>query len=316
MAPLDDTTPATRFDSYNVYRTSYKKIHNHEIEVGILVPKNLKPGKIPLLVKFHGGGLITGTALFPDWFSAWFVPFTQRNNAITILPNYRLVPEHSGDDILEDLADFWTWYNDGGVEKFLSSQNVNIELDYDRLLVSGESAGGYVALQAGLTRPKGDIKAILVQYPMTNYPRRKATETLLSMPSPPPSFIDEHMASVKPGTVVSSAVFPARVELIYGLGVYGRYNEFFGTGKHLWPITAIEDAKSFPPTFILHGEQDTSVKIEDSRAFVKKAKDVIPDAEIKLAVREGDHGFDGELKEDEEEWLKEGLQWIEGKWLA
>jgi cephalosporin-C deacetylase-like acetyl esterase len=61
MAPLDDTTPATRFDSFHVYRTSYKKIGDHEIEVGILVPKDLKPlDKHPVIVKFHGGGLVRG----------------------------------------------------------------------------------------------------------------------------------------------------------------------------------------------------------------------------------------------------------------
>jgi cephalosporin-C deacetylase-like acetyl esterase len=59
MAPLDDTTPETRFDSFSVYRTSYKKIRDHEIEVGILVPNDLKPGKSPLIVKFHGGGLVS-----------------------------------------------------------------------------------------------------------------------------------------------------------------------------------------------------------------------------------------------------------------
>jgi len=58
MAPLDDTTPETRFDSLDVYRTSYKEIRSQEIDVGILVPRNLKPGKHPILVKFHGGGLV------------------------------------------------------------------------------------------------------------------------------------------------------------------------------------------------------------------------------------------------------------------
>jgi acetyl esterase/lipase len=58
MAPLDDTTPANRFDSFHVFRTSYKKIGAHEIEVGILVPKDVKPGKYPVMVKFHGGGLV------------------------------------------------------------------------------------------------------------------------------------------------------------------------------------------------------------------------------------------------------------------
>lgn len=58
MAPLDDTTPAIRLDSFYVHRTSYKKIGDHEIEVALLVPKELKSGKHPVMVKFHGGGLV------------------------------------------------------------------------------------------------------------------------------------------------------------------------------------------------------------------------------------------------------------------
>lgn len=61
MAPLDDTTGETRFDSFDVYRTSYKTIGSHNIHVGILIPKDLRPGKHPLVVKFHGGGLVSFT---------------------------------------------------------------------------------------------------------------------------------------------------------------------------------------------------------------------------------------------------------------
>jgi cephalosporin-C deacetylase-like acetyl esterase len=52
------TIAATRFDSFDHYRTSYKKIGDHEIEVNVLVPKDIKPGKQPVLVKWHGGGLV------------------------------------------------------------------------------------------------------------------------------------------------------------------------------------------------------------------------------------------------------------------
>jgi acetyl esterase/lipase len=58
MAPYDDTTGETRFDSFHVFRTSFKKIGIYDIEVGILVPKDLKPGKHPIIVKYHGGGLV------------------------------------------------------------------------------------------------------------------------------------------------------------------------------------------------------------------------------------------------------------------
>jgi cephalosporin-C deacetylase-like acetyl esterase len=53
------TTAATRFDSFNLYTTSYKKIRDHEIEVNVLVPKTITPGKRPIFIKWHGGGLVS-----------------------------------------------------------------------------------------------------------------------------------------------------------------------------------------------------------------------------------------------------------------
>jgi cephalosporin-C deacetylase-like acetyl esterase len=59
MAPHDDTTGENRFDLFNIYRTPFKKVGNHVIDVGILIPKDLKPGKHPVIVKYHGGGLVS-----------------------------------------------------------------------------------------------------------------------------------------------------------------------------------------------------------------------------------------------------------------
>ncbi|KAF2441433.1 alpha/beta-hydrolase [Karstenula rhodostoma CBS 690.94] len=320
MAPHDDTTAATRFDSFNIYETHFKQISDHKIKVGILVPKDLKPGKVPLAVKFHGGGLVIGDALFPDWNAAFWVPFMHRNNAITVLPNYRLAPEANGADILEDLADFWSWFNDKGVDKYLASQSVSVDLDYKHLLVSGDSAGGYMALQSGLTRPEGEIKAILVQYPMTNDARRSPEDVMMGMQTPSTAWLDEKLATLmKPGAIVSSAnpVTTDRTGLSMAMNAHGRFLEFFGEDKPLWPITAVESVKFLPPTTIFHATGDSAVKFQDSVDFVEKTRSVIPGVEIRLAYgKEGDHGFDNALKEDEEPWLKEELEWVENKWLS
>ncbi|RAR03038.1 alpha/beta-hydrolase [Stemphylium lycopersici] len=327
MAPLDDTRPATRFDSFNVYKTSYKKIGEHEIGVAVLVPKDLKPGKHPVMVKFHGGGLVTGDALYADWISAFFVPLIHRTCSIVVLPNYRLIPEHTGADILQDLADFWTWFHSGGVDAFLSSQhalgadkegssNSLISLDYTKILASGDSAGGYMALMSGLTQPRGTIKALLAQYPMTNYLRAEPADSFFGFPPPPESVIAEHMATVEPGVVVSSATPPARSPLSLALALYGQYLKYFGDDEKMWPVGLVGEKESLPPTWIVHGGADSLVSVEDCRAFVDKCKG-LKDGEVKLVVREGeDHGFDAEVKEDEAEWLKEGLRWVEKKWLS
>jgi hypothetical protein len=46
------TTPETRFDSFEVFKTSYKRIGSHEIEVNVLVPKSIKSGKCPIVMKW------------------------------------------------------------------------------------------------------------------------------------------------------------------------------------------------------------------------------------------------------------------------
>lgn len=114
------------------------------------------------------------------------IPFIHRTNSIVVLPNYRLLPEHSGRDILEDLSDFWKWFNAGGVDKFLStaSPSTPIELDHDRVLVAGDSAGGYMALMSGLLHRHANMKAILAQYPMTNSLRIEKNDTFWGSPSP------------------------------------------------------------------------------------------------------------------------------------
>jgi hypothetical protein len=39
--------------------------------------------------------------------------------------------------------------------------------------------------------------------------------------------------------------------------------------------------------------------------------------EVRLNVQPGgDHGFYRALKKDEERWLRDGLAWVQAKWLA
>ena len=172
-----------------------------------------------------------------------------------------------------------------------------------------------MALMSGLLQPRGSIKAILAQYPMTNSLRREPSDIFIDLPSPPASLVKEHMETIKPGTVVSSCVPPARMDLSYVLSAYGRYLEFFGGDKLMWPLYLVEEKKWLPPTWIHHGDVDTAVSVEDSKAFAAKCEK-FGGLEIRLEIRRGeDHGFDTQAKESEEEWLMEGLRWVEGMWL-
>lgn len=236
-----------------------------------------------------------------------------------MLPNYRLLPEHSGKDVLEDLGDFWGWFNSGSVAKFLSTTTPHekLELDYEKIMVAGDSAGGYMALMSGLLHPQKSVKAIIAQYPMTNFLRMEPVDTFFGAPTPGPELLDKHITAIVPGTTVSSAVPPERAGLSYCLAAYDKYLQYFGRDPNMWPIECIETAESMPPTWIIHGGNDSAVAVGDSEKFVSRwtAREVR--GEVKLSVLPGmEHGFDIGVKEEEEEWLREGLGWVEGKWLG
>lgn len=255
----------------------------------------------------------TGTAAYPDWFSAFFVPFLHRNNAICVLPNYRLIPEHTGDDILDDIADFWTWFQ-SSLPTYLESNGPSIGLDFSRVLVSGESAGGWCALQSVLSLPDSTFKACFVQYPVTNAFPVSPDEKPFGQPIPPKEELDAFLASIKPGTILSGVTPPARNWVSMMLRAHGRWGEVFGDGKHLMPDTRVEDARSLVPMYIVHGKDDTIVPVKWTHAFVEKVKKAVPEAHVMLVTPSGEHGFDENIYEEEEPWLKELLEEIERDW--
>jgi fermentation-respiration switch protein FrsA (DUF1100 family) len=231
------------------------------------------------------------------------------------MPNYRLAPEHTGDDILEDIADFWTWFR-SSLPTYLASKESSISPDLSKVLVHGESAGGWCALQSILTEPKSTFKACFLQYPVVNAFPTLPGDIIMGESLPPKEVLDEFLASIVPGTIISSVTPPARDFVAPMLRAYKRWGEFFGTGRHIMPDTAIENAKFFVPTHIVHGKDDTNVPVRWTHEFVEKAKKVLPEAKFVVVTPPGDHGFDGTVYEEDEPWLKEVLKGVEGDWLA
>ena len=90
-------------------------------------------------------------------FSDWLLSFVTSKNAILVLPDYRLLPTATGLDILEDLRDFYTWlFKPGNLQSHLPD---GVTADLDHILVGGESAGGYLALQSALQSPSRERTA-------------------------------------------------------------------------------------------------------------------------------------------------------------
>jgi acetyl esterase/lipase len=243
------------------------------------------------------------------------IPLIIRNNAIAVLPNYRLVPEHSGDDILADISDFWMWTRNA-LPEYISSKNSSVTLDLSRILVSGDSAGAWCALQSVFTQPKHTFKACLLQYPVLCAIKTSPDELCCGEPIPPKEVLEKELAAIVPGTIVSGVTPPARDWTAPMLRAYGRWAEFFGEGDYLWPLTRLDSAEYLVPTYIIHGKDDTNVPVEWSHKFVEKARKKFPEEKFEIVTPPGDHGFDVDLCEEDEEWLGEMMGKVREEWLT
>lgn len=114
---------------------------------------------------------------------------------------------------------------------------------------------------------------------------------------PPKEVQDEFLASRVPGTIIRSATPPARGWVSAMLHAYGRWGEFVGRDRHLMPDTGIEEAQFLVAKW--------------TNAFIQKAKALFPGTILKFITQPGDHGFDAEIYEENEIWLKDLLKEVE-----
>jgi acetyl esterase/lipase len=83
---------------------------------------------------------VSGSSLFEPWFPKWLLELAVAKKAIMVSSNYRLLPESSGLDIMEELDDLWNWMN-SGLKGTLSSFCSLLSVDLDRIMTEGDSAG-------------------------------------------------------------------------------------------------------------------------------------------------------------------------------
>lgn len=130
----------------------------------MLRPKDLQPGRHPVIVNIHGGFWATAHSLFAPFFAPWTLKLALDHDAIIVSADYRLLPTANGiAEPIGDLEDFWKWFTDE-LPAILENRAAGYEVDYRRLLLVGSSAGGYFATQLALSHPD-EISAVALAYP-------------------------------------------------------------------------------------------------------------------------------------------------------
>lgn len=132
----------------------YRIVNGVPIEATILIKSSISASprvqdkKHPVMVRWHGGGFIVGHRMYEPWFAQWLLDLALDHEAIIITPDYRLLPESNGNDILSDITHFWRW-----IQKDLPQYMEQKSLprpDLGNILCCGESSGGFISVYCAL----------------------------------------------------------------------------------------------------------------------------------------------------------------------
>ncbi|MFT3870402.1 MAG: alpha/beta hydrolase [Nibricoccus sp.] len=241
---------------------TYKTVGSMAIKADVYRPPG--EGLRPIIVWIHPGGLIMGSRamLLLDECERFL-----RAGFIVVAIDYRLAPETKLPEILADIADAFKWVRGAGATLF--------DGDPKRVVAVGSSAGGYLALMAG-ARVQPRLNAIVSFYGYGDiggewYNRPSPFYATL----PRVSHQDAHRAiGVK--EISEAPVRERNAFYIYcrqnGSWPYEVVGPLPNAGPAPYAAFSVERlvTKDFPPTLLLHGDQDVDVPFEMSERMAAK----------------------------------------------
>jgi len=306
MAHSQTATSSDRFANFIITDCTYKTVNDHAIKCTVLTPKTAAAGKRPVIVRWHGGFLFTGARMFPDWWPSWYdfslsistreppslrlitpstriLDYAHHHSAVLIAPDYRLLPEARGLDILSDISSFWSWVGTSLPSVLSSSQPDPVTADLNHVLVTGDSAGGWCAMHSALSQTPStmngiNIRAVAVAYGMLDMRRPWWSEAgekhPFGAPTVPVVVMENHIKAVEKGEsprICSVGQPPERLPLCMVAVQQGLFPRLMGTEAELYPMEVLEKVEEdkAPAMWLYHGKQvccDARLKIEDTRS--------------------------------------------------
>lgn len=265
----------------------YKTVNDHPIKADIYL---INKSNSPVILLIHGGALINGsreTNIPQDRIELY-------NNADfnVIAIDYRLAPETKLKYIIDDIKDSINWIDKTGREKY--------GFDSDKLGVVGSSAGAYLSLMSGTfdRKPKaivsfygyGDIITDWYCKPSEFY----CKEPLVTM--------EEAYKCVGDKTISTGNSDRSKFYL------YCRQNgiwtsevsclDIISDKKELMEYCPIyKIGKQYPPTLLLHGDEDTDVPYVQSVDMARELDKQCIENKL-ITIKGKGHDFDGDKNND------------------
>eukprot|EP01018_Ginkgo_biloba_P024901 Gb_17665 [translate_table: standard] len=121
--------------------------------------------RLPLMLYFHGGGFVIGSAAW-SVYHVFLNRLASEANSIIISVNYRLAPEHRLPVAYDDCFGALHWLRQQAVRPLQSSDEISwltSYADFNRCYLAGDSAGANIAHHVTLRAAKTDLKPLIIR---------------------------------------------------------------------------------------------------------------------------------------------------------
>jgi len=277
----------------------YKRAGDIDIKAEVLDATGNTPR--PVVMWIHGGALINGHR---ESVPKWLVAACQSQRYVLVSIDYRLAPETQLPEVVRDVEDAVAWIYAKGPELFQG--------DGRKVAVVGGSAGGYLTLTMGFrAKPRPTALVSLWGY-------GDLVGSWYSKPSPHPVHQRIKMSAEEARKQVSGPpISDARQRKGDGGAFYQHCRQtgswpqaVSGWDPHkqpekFFPYMAVKNVtKEFPPTLMIHGDQDTDVPYEQSVMMAAEFKKHGVEHRL-VSIAGAEHGLAGAEPKKIEEAYRE-----------
>ncbi|KAK7424336.1 hypothetical protein QQX98_000604 [Neonectria punicea] len=262
----------------------YRRVGELELFADVYFSDETNSSPRPAMLFFHGRGLVEYTR---KHISPYLIQAFLLRGWAAISVDYRLLPQVNGLDILDDIQAAWKW-----IHNELPAAIPSLRIDADRILVAGQSAGGYLAYLLAAREQISETgspppRALLVLYGIHSFSHPFLnTGTQITKYPVPVELLDPFLSSSALVTTGSKDSMKAMVpsysddgQIIEGVDLSGvdlpptlpptrgdLYDHF--VKESLFPTVLGEDLRldpmlevgpNYPPTVLIHGTADRVV---------------------------------------------------------
>jgi alpha-L-fucosidase 2 len=256
----------------------YARPGGHALLLDVHVPDGRGP--FPAAILVHGGGFDGGSRATN--MSPTFQPLADAGFAWFSI-DYRMAPEFRFPEARDDV--------DAAI-KWVRANAATYQIDPSKIVLSGESAGGFLVNYAATHEtPATRVAAVVDFYGPTDYERvarqRQAYPARFNMTS-----INGHQ---KNGGG------------IWFFGVAGYDEASFATLKTISPVHAVH--KGMPPFLEIHGTRDDQVPYEQSTIMCDAMRRVGARCDI-ITIEAGGHGMSSWRDADQQHYKERMIAWL------